>query len=189
MKRLSRMTEQEILFRLTKHAQNNITKIEISSEAVTITFRNGMGSWYDKASSMDACSTFTAKTLAEIKEATSKKYLLSVNVQLSFEDIAEMDKEEKESGMSDKRLSAVVKRLEIVRTEKERLANEEKALQEMIINEMIIRDTDTIDVNGHRITSKTVKSTHFDTKAFKVEYADLYNRYLFHGFQTRFNFK
>ena len=86
-----------------------------------------------------------------------------------------MDKEEAESGMSNERLIAVVKRLEIVRAEKERLDTEEKALQEMVINEMIIRDTDTLDVNGHRITSKTVKSTRFDTKAFKVDHVDLYN--------------
>lgn len=187
--KLHQMTESEILSRLTKHAQANITKIEISSNSVTVTFRNGMGSWYGKSSSNEAASTFTAQTLKDLKEATSKKYLLSTNIQLSFLDVEEMEKNESENGMSDERLSAVVKRLEAVRQAKEELEAEEKKLQEMIVNEMMIRETDTLDVNGHKITSKTVKGTRFDTKAFKVDHVDLYNQYLKHSFQTRFNFR
>ena len=80
MKRLNQMTEQEILSRLTKHAQNNIIRIDINSDGVTAIFRVGMGSWHGKSSSLEASSTFTAQTLKELKEAMSKKYLLSVNV-------------------------------------------------------------------------------------------------------------
>ena len=189
MTRLNQMTESEILNRLSKYAQANISSVEINSDGVTIVFRNGMGSWYGKASSSQAASTFTAKTLKELKEATSKKFLLSTNIQLSFLDVEEMDQEESENGMSDERLSAVVKRLEAVRQAKEELDKEEKKLQEMIVKEMLIREADTLNVNGHKITSKTVKWTRFDTKTFKVDHAELYNQYLKHSFQTRFNFR
>lgn len=59
-------------------------------------------------------------------------------------------------------------------------------LKEMMLEEMAENETDTIVYGNLKAMSKTVKSSRFDSKAFKVDHEDLYNEYLKQGFQTRF---
>lgn len=90
--------------------------------------------------------------------------------------------------MTDTKLTEKMQRLAEVRRMAKELAAEEEALKAELTAEMIERDTDILQAGGYKAMNKTVKSSRFDSKAFKAEHADLYAEYTKAGFQTRFTF-
>ena len=73
MKKLSQMSQEEILSRLSLYARNHIESIDIDfQKGVTITFMQGWGT-------SDGQTTFT--TLAQLKKATTKSSLIELQTQ------------------------------------------------------------------------------------------------------------
>lgn len=79
--------------------------------------------------------------------------------------------------MTRNELNAKVKELRELKMMADELAAEITAIEDEIKAEMTARNTDELTTNEYRIKWATVTSTRFDSKAFKVEHADLYGQY------------
>lgn len=74
-------------------------------------------------------------------------------------------------------LNEIVKKLREYKRMKEELEAEIDALTDQIKAEMTTRNADTLIGPDWKATWKNVTSTRFDSKAFKIEHADLYADY------------
>lgn len=79
--------------------------------------------------------------------------------------------------MTRNELSAKVKELRELKMMAAELADEITAIEDQIKAEMTARDIDEIVTDQYRIKWTTVTSTRFDSKAFKIAHADLYDQY------------
>lgn len=68
----------------------------------------------------------------------------------------------------------------------EEIAAEMEAIKDKIKAEMSERGTDEIITGEYKIRYKTVKSSRFDTKAFKEAHKDLYSAFVKDNITTRF---
>lgn len=68
----------------------------------------------------------------------------------------------------------------------EEIAAEMEAIKDKIKAEMSERGTDEIITGEYKIRYKTVKSSRFDTKAFKEAHKDLYAAFVKDNITTRF---
>lgn len=66
------------------------------------------------------------------------------------------------------------------------MEREMNELKEQILEAMTTEETDTIWAGHIKAMTKTIKSSRFDSKAFKTDHEDLYEAYTKHGYQTRF---
>ena len=74
-------------------------------------------------------------------------------------------------------LNGKVKELRELRRMADELAAEIEAIQDTIKAEMTARDTDTLTGDDWKVTWKIVKSSRFDSKAFKATHGELYGQY------------
>lgn len=63
---------------------------------------------------------------------------------------------------------------------------EQARLKELILETMTNEETDTMMAGNIKAMTKTVKSSRFDSKAFKADHPEQYKEYTKEGFQTRF---
>lgn len=68
----------------------------------------------------------------------------------------------------------------------EEIAAEMEAIKDRIKAEISERGTDEIITGEYKIRYKTVKSSRFDTKAFKESHQDLYTAFVKESVTTRF---
>ena len=68
----------------------------------------------------------------------------------------------------------------------EEIAADMEAIKDKIKAEMSERGTDEIITGEYKIRYKTVKSSRFDTKAFKEAHKDLYSAFVKDNITTRF---
>lgn len=90
--------------------------------------------------------------------------------------------------MTEQELTTKMNQLAEVRAQMKALAEIEDALKAELTAEMIAQETDVLTAGGYKAMNKTVKSSRFDSKAFKAEHEELYKAYTRTGFQTRFTF-
>lgn len=90
--------------------------------------------------------------------------------------------------MNTEQLTEKMIELAEVRRQIKALQELEDSLKAELTAEMIAQETDTLTAGGYKAMNKTVKSSRFDSKAFKAEHEDLYKAYTKTGFQTRFTF-
>ncbi len=91
--------------------------------------------------------------------------------------------------MNQTELKQALERMNEIKKAKALLEKQENELPEQIIMAMADLGTDPIEIDNMKAMSKTVKASRFDSKAFKADHADLYDKYTKHTFQTRFTFK
>lgn len=79
--------------------------------------------------------------------------------------------------MSIKELDSQVKELRELRRMAEELQAEIEAIQDKIKAHMTAQNVDTLTGTDYKIIWKEVKSSRFDSKAFKATHAELYGQY------------
>ena len=79
--------------------------------------------------------------------------------------------------MSRTELDHKVKQLRELRRMAEEIAAEIETITDTIKREMAVQGVDTIAGDDWKATWKPVQSTHFDSKAFKVAFPDLYEQF------------
>jgi predicted phage-related endonuclease len=79
--------------------------------------------------------------------------------------------------MSTIELSSKIKELRELRRMAEELDAEITGLEDTIKAQMTAEDTDTLTGTDYKVTWKAVKSTRFDSAAFKATHAELYQQY------------
>jgi predicted phage-related endonuclease len=79
--------------------------------------------------------------------------------------------------MSTIELSGKIKELRELRRMAEELEEEITGLEDTIKARMTAEDTDTLTGTDYKVTWKTVRSTRFDSAAFKSTHAELYQQY------------
>lgn len=88
--------------------------------------------------------------------------------------------------MSEKNLQSSARELKELQRMSEEIAAEMEAIKDRIKAEMSERGTDEIITGEYKIRYKTVKSSRFDTKAFKESHQDLYTAFVKESVTTRF---
>jgi predicted phage-related endonuclease len=79
--------------------------------------------------------------------------------------------------MSTIELNGKIQELRELRRMAEELGEEITVLEDTIKARMTEEDTDTLTGNDYKVTWKTVRSTRFDSAAFKSTHAELYQQY------------
>ncbi|OQB15788.1 MAG: hypothetical protein BWY15_00501 [Firmicutes bacterium ADurb.Bin193] len=89
--------------------------------------------------------------------------------------------------MSVNELTSKVRELKELKTMAEELAAEITAIEDIIKAEMTARGTEEMMVDIFKVRYSTVKSSRFDTTAFKKTHQDLYNQYTKETVTRRFS--
>ena len=79
--------------------------------------------------------------------------------------------------MSKTELNAKIKELKELKIMADELAAEITAIEDIIKAEMLQSNTDTLITGEYKVRYSTVKSSRFDSKAFKATHSELYNQY------------
>lgn len=79
--------------------------------------------------------------------------------------------------MSINELDARVKELRSLRTIEAKVQAEISTIEDILKAEMLARNTDTLSGRECTVNWKTVITTRFDSAAFKLTHADLFNQY------------
>lgn len=80
--------------------------------------------------------------------------------------------------MTDRVLNNKVKKLKALQEQTAELEKAIKELETVIKDEMTAREAEEIKSGDYTTRYKTIESNRFDSKAFKMAYAALYNQYL-----------
>lgn len=80
--------------------------------------------------------------------------------------------------MSRTELNAKIKELRELRRMADELAAEIEAITDVVKQEMQVQGVDTLTGDDWRATWKTVQSSRFDSKAFKIAQPDLYGAFV-----------
>lgn len=91
--------------------------------------------------------------------------------------------------MSTTELNAIAHDLRSVNAMIAELKAEAEALTDKLKAAMVDAGTETLTGDDRKATWKNVSSNHFDSKAFKTDYADLYSQYSKQTTTTRFLLK
>ncbi len=183
-------TEQELRGKLSQYANNKIEVIACDESGISVLFKAGWSS--------NGVSALHVDTIKAMKAACTKSALvyecayeqMTLDLEITEKDSQPVEVQEVEKiGMTQEELENTLKELDTVRRLRKELEEREKAIQEKLLEDMTAKNTDKLEAAGFVATSKTVKSTRFDTKAFKSAHADLYESFLIRGYQTRFNFR
>lgn len=88
--------------------------------------------------------------------------------------------------MTKKNLISQVERLKDLKEKRNTLDQEIELIENSIKKEMEKKNLDTMTVGNNTIKYKTLIVNQFNTKAFKENYKDLYNRFVLPVVRTRF---
>lgn len=88
--------------------------------------------------------------------------------------------------MSEQNLQSSAKELKELQRMSEEITAEMEAIKDKIKAEMSERGTDEIIAGEYKIRYKTVKSSRFDTKAFREAHHELYAAFVKDNITTRF---
>lgn len=88
--------------------------------------------------------------------------------------------------MSNLELTNTLRELKELKAMQEELAAEIETIQDKIKGYMAAKELDTLTVDVYKVSYKEVKSTRFDSTAFKKAYTDLYNLFAKETVSKRF---
>lgn len=88
--------------------------------------------------------------------------------------------------MSNLELTNKIRELKELKAMQEELAAEIEAIQDTIKSYMTVKEIDTLTVDVFKVSYKEVKSTRFDSTAFKKVHTDLYNLFTKETVSRRF---
>lgn len=91
--------------------------------------------------------------------------------------------------MGNVELLGKLQELKAIRAELEALEVQEAALIDEIKAEMLSRGVDTVSVGTYKVMWSKFTTRRFDTKAFRNEHEDLYDKFLVEAPSSRFTVK